>query len=269
MKPLVVVFWLALGVFYFWLDNHKDRHCCGPSEITITTPAEEKVDAKIYPIVFSFSSSDAQTSDLFAGYRDSVIATLSENEVLEIVGQYTREETNSTTYENIGKARAEAVKLMLSDYLDTSRITTSGRLVDRGEDDQTVAKPRLAFGKKVRTPKIMEIDDRTLIYFPYNSTQRLKDDEIETYLKAVAERVLKSKEEIVLTGHTDSFGDASYNYTLGLARANMIAAVLRRNGIPGNQVEVRSKGETEPIAPNNTEEGRSKNRRTELVIITN
>lgn len=71
---------------------------------------------------------------------------------------------------------------------------------------------------------------------------------------------------IFVEGHTDSIGTIEYNYRLSQARAERVADALERNGIPHRALAVRAFGETEPIATNNTEQGRRRNRRVEVII---
>jgi outer membrane protein OmpA-like peptidoglycan-associated protein len=69
-----------------------------------------------------------------------------------------------------------------------------------------------------------------------------------------------------IVGHTDSVGTDAYNMGLSERRAKAVAAHLVRNGIAANRLNVSWKGETEPIAPNTTEEGRAQNRRVEIIV---
>ncbi len=71
---------------------------------------------------------------------------------------------------------------------------------------------------------------------------------------------------IDVIGHTDSVGAESYNYDLSLRRADTVANFLIRRGVAGGRVAAYGRGETEPIASNDTEAGRARNRRVELVI---
>jgi len=67
---------------------------------------------------------------------------------------------------------------------------------------------------------------------------------------------------VVISGHTDSRGSASYNQALSERRAAAVAAVLvREHGVAANRVSARGVGEASPIASNDTEEGRAQNRR--------
>jgi OOP family OmpA-OmpF porin len=74
---------------------------------------------------------------------------------------------------------------------------------------------------------------------------------------------------VLVVGHTDSTGDAAHNDTLSLARAQAVAAVLRPLiTAPGVTLKVEGHGEREPVASNNTAEGRQANRRVSVVFTT-
>ena len=119
----------------------------------------------------------------------------------------------------------------------------------------------------IRTENIVETADETLIYFPFNSTEKLNNTEVEEYLNKVIARVLKSKEIITLTGHTDNVGNEQSNLKLGQKRADIIKEYLLSGGLPQSQITSNSEGETNPVTDNSSEEGRAKNRRTSLKII--
>lgn len=72
---------------------------------------------------------------------------------------------------------------------------------------------------------------------------------------------------IEIAGHTDSTGPADFNMRLSEQRAAAVADWLIKNGISSTRITARGYGGTRPIADNSTEEGRRKNRRTEVVII--
>jgi outer membrane protein OmpA-like peptidoglycan-associated protein len=72
---------------------------------------------------------------------------------------------------------------------------------------------------------------------------------------------------IALEGHTDSIGREAYNQQLGLARADSVKRYLtERLGIPTGRINVVSFGETHPVAPNTTREGRAQNRRVVIQV---
>lgn len=68
--------------------------------------------------------------------------------------------------------------------------------------------------------------------------------------------------KIVITGHTDNYGDPRQNLEFyGIRRAESLRDYMVKQGVDVNQIRCASKGQTEPIAPNNTREGRAQNRR--------
>ncbi|KAA0996750.1 OmpA family protein [Pseudomonas sp. ANT_J12] len=71
---------------------------------------------------------------------------------------------------------------------------------------------------------------------------------------------------IKVVGHTDSKGSDAYNQALSERRASSVAAYLLSQGLAPNKLTSEGRGESEPVADNETEEGRAKNRRVELHI---
>jgi OOP family OmpA-OmpF porin len=72
---------------------------------------------------------------------------------------------------------------------------------------------------------------------------------------------------IEIAGHTDSTGPDRYNLQLSERRAKAVVTYLVRQGINSNRISVVFFGESKPIAPNTTEEGRQRNRRVEFKIL--
>lgn len=73
--------------------------------------------------------------------------------------------------------------------------------------------------------------------------------------------------EIEVHGHTDNVGSAADNKQLSLNRANSVQKHLIEKGISKQRVKIKGYGESNPIADNNTDEGRRKNRRIEIKIL--
>ena len=74
---------------------------------------------------------------------------------------------------------------------------------------------------------------------------------------------------ILIEGHTDNTGSASYNQTLSQRRADSVAGVLMNNGVPLARLRTLGRGEDEPVASNLSATGRAQNRRVEIVIRPN
>jgi outer membrane protein OmpA-like peptidoglycan-associated protein len=72
--------------------------------------------------------------------------------------------------------------------------------------------------------------------------------------------------DLLIVGHTDQTGPATYNQGLSERRAGAAARYLVDQGVKRTRVSTRGMGETEPIASNETEAGRQKNRRVEVAI---
>jgi outer membrane protein OmpA-like peptidoglycan-associated protein len=71
---------------------------------------------------------------------------------------------------------------------------------------------------------------------------------------------------VAIEGHTDSIGSDDYNQQLSERRAQAVRDYFVQQGINSSAVEARGYGKTEPIASNDTTEGRQQNRRVELIL---
>tara|TARA_R110000772_G_scaffold17946_3_gene50026 strand:+ start:164433 stop:166271 length:1839 start_codon:yes stop_codon:yes gene_type:complete len=74
--------------------------------------------------------------------------------------------------------------------------------------------------------------------------------------------------KVLVSGHTDNTGSASINFPLSEDRANSVVNYLVKRGISRDRIqEVSGKGDSEPIAPNNTNRGRATNRRVQVTFV--
>ncbi len=104
------------------------------------------------------------------------------------------------------------------------------------------------------------------LHFPFNSAKIPANEVMD--VDRVAEFLKKHPEvTAILEGHTDSTGPAAYNMELSKRRAEAVKKALVERGIDASRLKVEAYGETKPIAPNDTEEGRAKNRRVEVVLV--
>ena len=74
------------------------------------------------------------------------------------------------------------------------------------------------------------------------------------------------KTAIHIVGHTDSTGSEQHNMQLSQQRAQAVAQFLTARGVDSQRVLTWGRGESEPIATNDTEAGRAENRRVDVVI---
>ena len=74
------------------------------------------------------------------------------------------------------------------------------------------------------------------------------------------------KYSIKVTGHTCDMGTPDVNHRIGMDRAEAVAQCLERNGVDDSRIHVFSAGDTQPIAPNDTEAHRQQNRRVKITV---
>jgi len=86
--------------------------------------------------------------------------------------------------------------------------------------------------------------------------------------KNLKEFVEENNYEVTIVGHTDSVGSNQYNFKLSKKRAEAVKAKLLEFGLAEDRIlGIEAMGEEEPIASNDTKEGRAENRRVEFKLI--
>ena len=101
------------------------------------------------------------------------------------------------------------------------------------------------------------------VLFDFNkSTLQAASDPVLQQILSLLTKDAALKLEI--QGHTDDVGNDAYNQTLSEARASAVVAWLTQHGVAAGQLSAKGYGKTVPIADNNTDAGRAKNRRVEI-----
>jgi outer membrane protein OmpA-like peptidoglycan-associated protein len=91
-----------------------------------------------------------------------------------------------------------------------------------------------------------------------------------TALDQLVEEINKTKGYIVvIEGGTDSIGSASYNYKLSERRADAVVQYLASKSVPAHKIYIIGLGKDKTVAPNSDAEGRAKNRRVDIRLMTN
>lgn len=99
--------------------------------------------------------------------------------------------------------------------------------------------------------------------YDLSATSSKSVDELASILKKYPET------DVLIEGHTDSKGSDKYNMGLSERRAQAVSSYLTRKDIDQKRLKTVGYGEKQPIASNDTDEGRSKNRRVTFVITAN
>lgn len=234
-------------------------------------PPPPSVDNR--PIVFSWDSAEPEFRPTYVGFRDSLLSTFPADKLLEVVGLYAEGEAAPKGFANMGLARAAKIKAKLLaevPSLKPEQIVESSRLVTMPVAAKTekFAGVEFAFRDKPKGDEveIVEVDNTITILFPYGKSVKEADPRVDDYLAKLAERLKQTDETVSITGHTDDSGTVEYNQGLGLARAKFVRDILVEKGIKKERISTDSKGELEPVASNETEEGSRQNRRVVLVL---
>ena len=208
--------------------------------------------------------------------KDYLLANSSKD--IDITGYYRSDEDNNSAFPNLGLARANTVKnYLISQNVPSKQIDTHGELNEElhAGDTDTLFGP-LKFGiatfERGAIDETLEAacdairNDPLVLYFKTGQAQISLTIEQRQKIANISRCVDKLGVKIQVVGHTDNTGNASQNLVLGQGRADFAKDYLIKNGILSDNVETSSKGQTEPIADNSTNEGKTKNRRTVITI---
>lgn len=270
-----ILIMLALWLLYTFLVYRgcSEELCtgCGAAAITDAPSDSSAVQTKRYPIDFKWSDATAFTNDGFDALKQGILAKGTPKGILEITGFYFEGEPKPQGYDNMGFARADKVKALFAGAIPDDRIRLKARLIDEREGVRTGYFEAAQFDwitpEETTAQTVEELDDRIIIRFPFGSAEREYDPNVEEYLDKLSKRLLQTGESVALVGHTDNVGSDETNLKLGRIRAQGIKNLLVGKGVKSDQITVDSKGESQPVATNDTEEGRYENRRAELRLI--
>lgn len=314
--------WIILLLLWMvgstWWHVCKIKQLCGDVPQPVAAPTDLSSDstsanAEGYSIVdgdlfrldlpgnFSFARSGANANmNTLGGSLETVIAYLKANpgRILEVTGYYSSAEANTTTFPNLGLARAESIRqYFFQQGIPAASLTTKGVEKDlpfqaaKGDSlyggvdfafsgaelpvsSDTATSPTLVKLTEPTTEKALaEAEKFTSVfkpidlYFPLAQANYIQTDETKKFFEEAAAYLSDHKDKkLVLTGHTDNSGPDAVNMQLSKERADDVKNKLRKSGIDVGQIDVRAKGETEPKADNNTISGRKANRRVTVVV---
>ncbi|HMB63838.1 MAG TPA: OmpA family protein [Eudoraea sp.] len=292
---LGIIITILAGAYFFvkYCSECRDGNVSVKDEI-VTPPVPKPTS---YPFTVSDGDFNLHTADNFnfkvssatfleplsQQVRDSIVPGLknflteNENKVLNITGLYRQDDVNNTAFPDLGLARANDVKnYFVSRGIPSAQINTGGKIMPEMVPNGDVFLGPVEYSIEVTAVDIeaeMKVlheritTDPLVLYFEtaeatisLTEEQRQKFAEISRYL----DKVENARCEI--TGYTDNEGGPETNIKLGQERADFAKAYIMSNGIPASKIKAESKGSADPVASNETEEGRAKNRRTVITI---
>jgi len=109
-------------------------------------------------------------------------------------------------------------------------------------------------------------DGHVALYINFDTGKSIIRDESKPIIDEIVQMMMSNPElKLNVEGHTDNVGTPAANKTLSEARAKSVVSALVSQGIAADRLSPAGYGQDKPIADNNTEEGKAKNRRVELV----
>jgi outer membrane protein OmpA-like peptidoglycan-associated protein len=146
---------------------------------------------------------------------------------------------------------------------------TAGVLIGNYMDKQAEEMQKDIDGAKIeRVGEGIKITFDSGILFATNSSTL--EPQAKTNINKLAEILNKYPDtNILVTGHTDSDGTDEYNQTLSEKRAKSVSDYTMIQGINSSRLSIIGLGESEPVASNDTDDGKHLNRRVEIAIFAN
>lgn len=196
-----------------------------------------------------------------------------------ITGYGISDETNTTTFENLGLARANDVKnYFISKGLLATQFDTKGEIINNWKMNfDTLIGPVEYRFPNLDTTAVANNEsnnlkekinsDPLILHFNTNKAsdnlsaiEKQKVNDLVKYLENVKDA------SILIVGHSDNVGNRDANIILAQKRADFSKNYLIKNGIEGTRITTDSKGPDEPVGENTTAEGKANNRRTVITI---
>ena len=168
--------------------------------------------------------------------------------------------------------REVAVLILLTAVASSGALAQSGpgvtdfsganaEAIEEGDITSALAVPRGTRIEPSAPPTV-----RLPIFFEFNSATLLPEGRalLDKVGAALASDELTSF-SFSVEGHTDSVGSATYNHSLSAQRAEAVKAYLIAQGVSPEKLKTVGHGESVPVADNESEDGRQRNRRVEII----
>lgn len=105
------------------------------------------------------------------------------------------------------------------------------------------------------------------LQFDFNRYEKIETKEFNAIMAFAGQLIYNDSLKVSIAGFTDNTGNAEYNKHLSLLRAQNVKQYMLELGVNETQIMISANGVADPVANNNTAEGRSANRRVEMLLI--
>lgn len=236
--------------------NTEDQYLLSSKITEREVVIEPKVDRKFSANVTILKGvvTDASTKEPL-----NAIIVITDNEKNEIVSTFQSNSKTGKYLVSLPSGKNYGIAVTLEGYLFYSENVDLPKSKAYQEIEKDIELSRLEVGKKIVLRNIFyDFDKATL------RTQSIA--EIERLAKLLE---VNPKMRIEISSHTDNVGSAAYNEKLSTNRAlSVVDYLVEKKGISKDRLEFQGYGFREPIAPNDSDQGRQLNRRTEFKILS-
>jgi len=163
--------------------------------------------------------------------------------------------------DNINNSKSEQLLQSSSTTINSKPVVQKYPInqIDSGQNKQVQISEEQIVPKQIP-------DKNIIIHFKYNSNE-LSGDALIKLDEATEIMTQNPDTDIIIKGHTDSFGFYDYNKELSLFRANIVKSFLTGKGINPTKIKTIGMGPENPIDTNETAKGRRSNRRVEIEFL--
>jgi len=255
MKKYISIFTLLLAVPVWYSCGSDNENKEEESPVAAEKVVVEET-SKTSALIFDCSSTSVTTTQLWPEAKGAIMAGKHDNKILLLVGPIFDGEI-----EKKGDTRAHDIALLFSEELEENQMGYAVRPGGDCETNKSDYYHEFRYKWVIRNDNITENFDHVNVYYEFDSDEEVVNVNVAAYIDELAAYLLETNESVTITGHTDADGTDEYNMELGMERAVEFKGRLIKRGVLEEQITVLSKGRSEPIASNETEEGRQLNRR--------
>jgi outer membrane protein OmpA-like peptidoglycan-associated protein len=189
----------------------------------------------------------------------NAVIVITDNEKNEIVSTFQSNSATGKYLVPLPSGRNYGIAVTMEDYLFYSENVDLPASKAYQEIEKNIELSRLEVGKKIVLKNIFYDFDKSTL-------RQASMAELDRLTKLLEQN---PKMRIEISSHTDNVGSAAYNEKLSANRAlSVVNYLVEKKGINKERLEYKGYGFTQPIAPNDSDQGRQLNRRTEFKILS-